>query len=276
MRPRLDFMLITAATDIATWAETCGVASIFLDTETRGKAERQGQLDTHKAAHTLRDVAAMTEVLTSAELLVRINPPWEGTRQEIDAAIKAGARRLMLPMFTSASQVRAFLKDVEGRVPVTFLVETPQAVIRLPAYLSDLGPHDRIHFGLNDLTLGLGLRFLFEPMAGRLLDGPARLCRAAGIPFGIGGVGRIGHGELPAEWIIGEHVRLGSSWVILSRAFRGSATSRAELNQMCDLAADLAALRRVEKQFREASEQALEENHRRLAERVFSLAGEGP
>ena len=41
-----------------------------------------------------------------------------------------------------------------------------------------------------------------------------------GIEFGIGGVARIGEGELPAEVILKEHVRLGSKMAILSRAFR--------------------------------------------------------
>ena len=41
-----------------------------------------------------------------------------------------------------------------------------------------------------------------------------------GIEFGIGGVARIGEGELSAEIILKEHVRLGSKMAILSRAFR--------------------------------------------------------
>ena len=40
-----------------------------------------------------------------------------------------------------------------------------------------------------------------------------------GIPYGFGGIGRIGTGELPAEYIIKEHYRLGSTCAILSRSF---------------------------------------------------------
>ena len=43
----------------------------------------------------------------------------------------------------------------------------------------------------------------------------------AGIPFGFGGIARIGEGLLPSDYILGEHVRLGSSSVILSRTFKG-------------------------------------------------------
>ena len=41
-----------------------------------------------------------------------------------------------------------------------------------------------------------------------------------GIEFGIGGIARIGEGELPAEVILREHIRLGSKMAILSRTFR--------------------------------------------------------
>ena len=41
------------------------------------------------------------------------------------------------------------------------------------------------------------------------------------MPFGFGGIARIGDGLLPAEKILAEHVRLGSSSVILSRTFKG-------------------------------------------------------
>lgn len=41
------------------------------------------------------------------------------------------------------------------------------------------------------------------------------------MPFGFGGIARIGEGDLPSDNILGEHVRLGSSSVILSRTFKG-------------------------------------------------------
>ena len=41
------------------------------------------------------------------------------------------------------------------------------------------------------------------------------------MPFGFGGIARIGEGDLPSDKILGEHVRLGSTSVILSRTFKG-------------------------------------------------------
>ena len=78
---------------------------------------------------------------------------------------------------------------------------------------------DEIFVGLNDLSLGYGKKFMFE----LLTDGTVeRLCekfKAKGIPFGFGGIAALGKGMLPAERVIAEHYRLGSTCAILSRSF---------------------------------------------------------
>ena len=196
-------------TSVARYAESCGVGRIFVDLEVIGKQERQGHLDTHMASHTLTDVARIREVLTKAELMVRLNPLHSGTLDEIEGAINSGADRLMLPMFRTPNDVHNFADMVRSRVPITFLAETPQALVRLPAYLPTLETGDEVYFGLNDLSLGLGLKFLFEPLAGGLLDRPAVMLRDQQIPFGFGGVARLTDGKLPAEHILGEHVSTG-------------------------------------------------------------------
>lgn len=268
-------LFITADPEIALHAEAAGVDVICIDMETRGKAERQGHLDTHKAAHSLADVAALAPLLSRAELMVRINPPWDGTAQEARDAIAAGAARLMLPMFSHAAEVAAF-KQAAGTTPVTLLVETAAALARVPVILPLLGPQDRVHFGLNDLSLAMKLGFLFEVLGGRLLDGPAALCREASIAFGIGGVGRVGQGDLPADWILGEHARLGSDWVILSRAFHGRAASLLDLQSQIDLGVELDAIRRVAAEWRAATLEALRDNHARLTRKAAQIAGESP
>ncbi|BBI65065.1 hypothetical protein HSBAA_63710 [Vreelandella sulfidaeris] len=141
-----------------------------MDQEVLGKAERQGHLDTHKAAHSLEEIASVASVLKQAELMVRLNPLQASTRQEVDAAIAHGAQRLMLPMFSSRNEVGQFLDMVNSRVPVTFLAETAASLVRLPDWLGLLTPgRDEVHIGLNDLSLSMGLSFLFEPMAASLI-----------------------------------------------------------------------------------------------------------
>ncbi|ADC71123.1 HpcH/HpaI aldolase [Thioalkalivibrio sp. K90mix] len=272
MTSTLKHMFITASADVARQAEAAEIARIFVDMETRGKAERQGHLDTHKARHTLDDVRRISSVLTSAELMVRINPPAPQTPSEVRQAIDAGADRLMLPMFTRIDEVQHFLDAVGGQVPVTLLVETPQALIRLPSYLPLLGPQDQIHIGLNDLSLASGLDFLFEPLAGGMLEAPAALCREAGVAFGFGGVGAVGKGEVPAESILGEHVRLGSEWVILSRAFREVVSQEDPATGTARLRGELERLQAAEQQFRAAPPEALLENRDEIRTRTFRLA----
>lgn len=269
---QLDYMMITASPEVAAFIEQHGVARIFLDQEVLGKAERQGHLDTHKAAHSLEEIAAVAGVLSKAELMVRLNPLHAGSIDEINAALDHGAQRLMLPMFTMRWEVEQFLALVAYRVPVTFLAETPQALVRLADWLPLLEPgRDEVHLGLNDLSLAMGLNFLFEPMAGRLLEPAAEQLNASGVRWGVGGIARIGQGELPAETVLGEHIRLGSSWVILSRAFHQGASSSSELMQALDFPAEIAKLREAEEDWRVSSKAALKVNQQALAECVFRL-----
>lgn len=273
---QIHYMMITSSPEVAGFIEQHDVARIFMDQEVLGKAERQGHLDTHKAAHSLEQIAAVAGVLKQAELMVRLNPLNPHSQAEIDAALDCGANRLMLPMFTSRREVGQFLELVRGRVPVTFLAETPQALVRLADWLPLLeAGRDEVHLGLNDLSLGMGLNFLFEPMAGRLLDPAAEQLNAAAVRWGVGGIARIGQGELPAETVLGEHVRLGSRWVILSRAFHQGASSSAELLQTLDFPAEIARLRAAEANWRDASPEALLANQQALAECAFRLGRKG-
>lgn len=273
---QINYMMITASPEVAAFIEQHGVARIFMDQEVLGKAERQGHLDTHKAAHSLEEIAAVAKVLRQAELMVRLNPLNLHSHEEIQAALDHGAQRLMLPMFTARREVEQFLNLVAGRVPATFLAETPQALARIGDWLPLLeAGRDEVHLGLNDLSLGLGLNFLFEPMAGRLLDPAAEQLNSAAIRWGVGGIARIGQGELPAETVLGEHVRLGSQWIILSRAFHQGAGSSAELLQTLDFPAEITKLRDAETHWRQASELALLANQQVLAECGFRLGRKG-
>lgn len=268
----IEWMLITAEPEIARYAEASGVHRIFIDMEVHGKAARQGHVDTHKAAHSFEDIAAVREALCTSELMVRVNPLHGGTTGEVSRAIEHGVDRIMLPMFSTPEQVHAFRGLVPDITPITFLAETPAALVRIAAWLPHLRGGDEVHFGLNDLSLAMGLDFLFEPLAAGLLEYACAHLEEAGVPFGIGGVARPHGGELPARLIIGEHVRLGSTRVILSRAFHGSAATLGELTSNLDLPAELSLLRSIEDAWREADDRDLEANRLSLAEITFAIA----
>ena len=152
------------------------------------------------------------------QLMVRLNPIYDWSKEEIDAALAAGADTLMLPYFRTVREAEQFLTMVNGRARTILLVETPEAVENLDEILA-LPGIDECHIGLNDLHLGYGRKFMFELLADGTVDAIVDKFKAHGIPFGIGGIARLGRGTLPAERILAEHVRLGSQAVILSRSF---------------------------------------------------------
>ena len=124
----------------------------------------------------------------------------------------------MLPYFKSATEVKTFIDLVGGRARTLPLVETPEAVESIDEIL-DLPGVDEIYIGLNDLSLGYHKKFMFELLADGTVE---KLCfkfRQKGIPYGFGGIASVGKGLLPAEKVIREHYRLGSTSVILSRSF---------------------------------------------------------
>lgn len=220
----LKLMYITNQPEIAQIAETAGADRIFVDMEFIGKDKRQKGLDTVKSHHTVADVAVIKAAVETAEVLVRVNPIHEplpdypGSKDEIDATVAAGADIIMLPYFKTVEEVQTFLRLVDGRTRTMLLLETPEAVERIDEIL-ELPGIDEIHIGLNDLALGYGMPFMFQPLADGTVE---KLCfkfRQKGIFYGFGGVASLGKGTLPAEYIIREHYRLGSGCVILSRSF---------------------------------------------------------
>jgi hypothetical protein len=60
---------------------------------------------------------------------------------------------------------------------------------------------------------------MFELLANGTVERICKKIEKAGIPYGFGGIAKIGEGTIPAEKIIIEHYRLGSSMAILSRSF---------------------------------------------------------
>lgn len=227
----LKLMYITNRPDVALIAEHAGVDRIFVDMEYIGKAARQGGMDSVQNHHTVEDVKNLRAVLTQAQLLVRVNPIHEATNEcdssetEIDQVVAAGADIVMLPYFKSVGEVECFLRSMGGRARTMLLLETPEAVEQLEEILS-LPGIDEIHIGINDLSLGYGKKFMFELLADGTVERLCQKIKRTGIPYGFGGVAAIGTGTLPAEAILKEHYRLGSSMVILSRSF-------------CNVAADM-------------------------------------
>ena len=220
----LKLMYITNRPEVAKIAEDAGVQRIFIDMEYIGKADRQGGMNTVQCHHTVEDIRAVKSVLKGAKIMVRCNPIHQksdeycSSKDEIDAAISAGADILMLPYFKTVQQVKEFINLVGGRAKTLPLVETPEAVDQIDEILK-LDGIDEIFVGLNDLSLGYGMKFMFELLSNGTVEKLCAKFKEKGIPYGFGGIASLGKGMLPAEKVIAEHYRLGSTCAILSRSF---------------------------------------------------------
>lgn len=269
----LELMYITNNPGVASLAQRNGVNRIFVDMEYIGKDERQGGMDTVKNHHTVQDVKNIKAVLTSARLLVRVNPIHSGSEKEINDVIVAGADIIMLPMWKTADEVSAFIRFVDRRAKVMLLLENKEAVDCLEEVLK-LDGIDEIHIGLNDLHISLEKRFLFELLADGTVDAITEKLRKAGIPFGFGGFGKIGEGLLPADYIVAEHYRLGSSMSILSRAFCNTNICTDE-NEIENIFSDgMKKLRSFEEFLNTCDKSYFKTAHQKLCECVEKIVGE--
>lgn len=266
----LELMYITNSPAVALIAEKNGVDRIWIDLETLGKEERQKNMNSVKSHHTLQDVEVISNMLTKSECMVRINPWNENSVDEIEKVIAAGADRIMLPMWKTVEEADMFLKTVNRRIKTTLLLETKEAaeslddVLRLPLV-------DEIHIGLNDLHLSYGLTFMFELLANGTVEQLCAKMKNAGIKYGFGGVARIGEGMLPAERVIMEHYRLGSTRAILSRSFCNTEeiTDISEIEKV--FAENMAQLRKYEATIKNAEETALLENANSIKQSVAEI-----
>lgn len=269
----LVLMYITNNLNVALVAQKYGVDRIWIDLETVRKADRQRGLNTVKSRHSINDISSIKPQLTSSELLVRINSWHDASASEVDSVINAGADVVMLPYWKTVREVQLFLQAVSHRCKTTLLLETKEAVENLDQVLQ-LDGIDEIHIGLNDLHLSYGLSFMFELLSNGTIDSLCKRIGTAGIPFGFGGIARIGYGEVPAERLIMEHYRLGSSRAILSRSFYDA--NKAFSNETLDdyFCTEMRKIRDCEIEAKSLSEEKLLENHEVIKKLVHQIVKE--
>ncbi len=274
----LKLMYITNKPAVAEIAEQAGVDWIFLDMEFIGKDARQGGLDTVQNHHTVKDVKNIKAAVKKAKVLVRVNPIHQGladypsSKEEIDDVIAAGADIVMLPFFKTVEEVKKFIGYVNGRAKTLLLMETTEAA-QLVDEILEVPGIDMIHLGLNDMHLELGMKFMFELLADGTVERLGNKIKAKGIPFGFGGIATIDGGELPGSMVLKEHVRLGSSMVIVSRSFCNSdlMTDLNEVKHIFD--SGISDLRALEEEAAHADAAYLEENRKAVVAAVNKIAG---
>ncbi|NQV24507.1 MAG: aldolase [Rhodopirellula sp.] len=217
----MEFSLITNDPVVARTADQAGVDRIFIDLERRGKADRQKGRQLFHSTHVPGDVGVMNRVLAQARLMVRIDPPHDGTREQVTEVIESGADFVMLPYFQHVWQAQNFIEFVDGRAATVLLVETAAAAENLPK-LARLPGLSEIHIGLNDLSISLGREFLFELISDGTVPALCQILRDAGLPFGFGGIGSLARNDLPIapEYILATQICEGATRGWLGRTFR--------------------------------------------------------
>ena len=266
----LTLMYITNNPQVAVIAQKYGVDRIWVDLETLGKEERQGHIDSVKSHHSVEDIKKIVPLLDRAEMLVRVNPLNAKSEEEINAVIDAGADLVMLPMWKNAEDVKKFIKLVGGRAGTILLLETKEAVESLDEVLNVEGI-DEIHIGLNDLHLSYNMHFMFEPLADGIVEKICKKISNYNIPYGFGGIAKLGYGDLPAENIIQEHYRLGSTRAILSRSFCNTEkiSSTEEIENV--FSANMKSLREYEKIAENLSAENYLDNKKIVIEKVNKI-----
>ncbi|NLX03261.1 MAG: aldolase [Syntrophomonadaceae bacterium] len=252
----MKLMLVTADLEFTREAQKAGIDRIFLDLEYINKAERQRGRNTLISNNSITDVRKLRSVIDKSEFLVRVNPIHPNSQYEIDKVVEGGADIIMLPMVTDDEDAYTFVSMVNGRTKTCLLLETAQSLVRLDDILNVKGV-DEIYIGLNDLHISMNLKFMFELLAGGIVDYMADKINAKGLPFGFGGMAKIGEGILPAENILGEHYRLGSSSVILSRTFRNEVGN---VGEKVDFKVEVDKIRSMEKEISLWKEQQFNDN----------------
>ena len=213
----MRYITITNEPDVAAIYERQGVTDVMIDLENEAKLHRQPE-GAWISSHNLDDVSAVRPRLAQTRLIVRVESTEFREADQIDEAVGRGADAVMLPFFFKADEVGLFCEQVGSRAERILLVETPESARNLDTILSN-NPIDYVHIGLNDMSIKLGLPFVFQALLAEEVSLAAKACREAGVPLGIGGVAKIGMFEPSPALIAVRHAELGSSGVILNRSF---------------------------------------------------------
>ena len=112
---------------------------------------------------------------------------------------------------------------------------------------------------------------MFELLADGTVEMLCQRFADAGKPYGFGGIARVGAGMLPAERILGEHVRLKSSSVILSRSFCNTTevTDYQEIDAI--FRTEVPKIRDAEREYQETDAKGLAANHILVQEAVQKI-----
>lgn len=213
-----ELLLFSTEREFVREAVEAGVDGIVVDWEVLGKRRRQAGADTEVNCDTLEDLRRVRSWV-DIPVLCRVNPPGPTTERELESAIGAGADEVLVPMVRSPRELDWILELARGRCAVGALIETTDAVNRAGS-LAQL-PLSRLYVGLNDLAIERRTPSIFTALG----DGTvARVRSDVHGRFGFAGLTAPERGyPIPCRLLVGELVRLRSTFSFLRRSYRRDA-----------------------------------------------------
>jgi len=261
-----ELTLMTSDPELAAAGDAAGVDRIGVDIERLGKPSRQGHLPHLRISdHRLEDLYRLRPRLSRAKLFARCNPVHDGSAEEIDIAVEAGADVLMLPFFRTAADVDRFVRLVRGRALVTLLVETADAVQAIEEIVRVPGVGE-VMVGLNDLQHAYRLSNPFEFVVSPAMRTLADAVHAADLPFGFGGLADPLHVALPvpSTLVHAQYPRLGATRAFVARQFSaGGLTPDALIAGIARCRAEIDHWMHRSNEELEAARRALDQSSRR-------------
>lgn len=259
----MRYYLFTTTADFAREAEAAGIDGLVVDWERRGKMARQRNYDFEINRQGVREVRRVAETV-SIPVLVRINPVSSRTAVELQKAIDAGAREIMLPMARKASEVERFLELAAGRVRTIVQIETQELVDDLPA-LARL-PWDSAYIGLNDLQISRGGRgSIWSGVADGTVEKIYQTLPGRDVGFGGITVAKGGR-PLPFAALFSEMVRLGCGLSFLRRTFHQEISGR-------HLTVEIAAIRSLEQSLQSRNRAQIDSDHEAFSRLLAEVVG---
>ena len=214
-----NYIAITNNIEHALVLNDCGVQQIMVDTENIGKAERQFGKNAVINFHKLEDVHKLKSLGLNSKIISRLNGFNSNIGEEIEKAIDYGSDLIMLPMIQNINCFNEMLTQINNRVPVVPLIETPYSIFKLKEII-EISVPEQLHFGLNDLHLSLGMNNLFEVMLSPLFSSAVSFAKERVKLVGIGGIGDPTSAQkVSPNLLLNEFLLMGSKSVILSRSF---------------------------------------------------------
>lgn len=256
----MELFFFTNNLGCALKAQKAGMDSVIIDWELKDKESRQAGYDLETNNDSAQDVSHLAKHL-DIPVTVRINALGSHTNDELNCAIKNGAKIVMLPMAKSYKEVGEFLRLVNRRAKTIIQVETPQLVHEVDK-ISQLG-WDYVYIGLNDLMIGRGGSCIWEAVADGTVEFVCRELR--GRKYGFAGITVLGGGE-PIRFglILHELIRLGCSMSFLRRSFKKEILDR-------DWESEIKAIRSFTEASRSRGYLAKKYDHNRLLNQITRL-----